>query len=321
MPLDRIYKNDTAIIQTELFSDDEVTPVNPASVSWDFVKPDGRSLIVDSLPLDPLTGEVVIARGSLVVNTITYPAYSVFTYNGGNWSNVAPNASSLLVDNSATLTIPASATSIVGPYRGLARFTMSDGTVQSQPIPVFEVVDILATPEDAVGIDIPVERAWMKLEDLFDSELGGPWLSDKTFAHFDRNKLKRLLPDALYTINNYYQPTTSFDDTNFPINHYPLVTQALLVEGIYHLIRSYVEQPMPTGSNISYFDRRDYLSRWQSVLEKEESKLNQLVDIFKMEYTGFGATAVLVGGYGTPLTRMSRYWRMRLPRWIGPWTG
>jgi hypothetical protein len=321
MPRDRVYKNDTVTVQTELFEEDEITPVNPVDVTWDFVRPDGRHLTVSSLPSVPVTVEAIILTASTTVGLTSYPPFTVLQYDGTTWNEVTPAAVSILLDNEATLSIPSACTSLEGPYRGLARFTLEDGSIQSQPMPVFEVVDPLAVPDAATGIDIPVERAWMKLEDLFDSELGGPWLSDKTFAHFDQNKLKRLLPDALYLINNGIQPTTSFDDLNFPSAHYPLVTQALLIEGIYHLIRSYVEQPLPAGSNISYFDRRDYLARWQSVLEKEENKFTQLVDIFKLEYTGFGATSILVGGYGTPLTRMSRYWRMRLPRWIGPWTG
>jgi hypothetical protein len=183
----------------------------------------------------------------------------------------------------------------------------------------FEVVDPLVVLASS-GIDTAVDHTMVKLEDLFDSDLGGPWLKDETKKAFDRRKLVALLPDALYMINNGYQPTTSFDETNFPTNHYPLVSQALLVEVIFHLIRSYTEQPLPSGGNISWFDRRDYMQRWQSVLEKEAERLTQYIDIFKMEYTGFGATAVLVGGYATPITRMSRYWRMRNPKYIGPWT-
>lgn len=107
-----------------------------------------------------------------------------------------------------------------------------------------------------------VERTWLKLEDLFDSELGGPHLRDRTLANFDMPKMARLLPDALYAIGATYSPIVTYTEENFPFDaHAPLAGQALLVETIRHLMRSYVEQPLPVGSNITYFDRRDYLNR------------------------------------------------------------
>jgi hypothetical protein len=271
MALERVYINDTAVLEAFIYGEDEVTPLPATSVTYKVKEPDGT---VSSI------------AGTLEDNNTEATAEFVPTQEG------------------------------LHPYT--ATFTLDNGRLKSYA-GNFEVVDplvVLATS----GIDTAVDHAMLKLEDLFDSELGGPWLQDKTVKSFDRRKLMNLLPDALYGINNYYMPITSFDETNFPTNHYPLVSQALMVEAIYHLIRSYTEQPLPAGSNISYFDRRDYQARWQSVLQKEEERLNQYIDIFKMEYTGFGATAVLVGGYATPITRMSRYWRMRNPKYIGPWT-
>jgi hypothetical protein len=136
---------------------------------------------------------------------------------------------------------------------------------------------------------------------------------------FNKDKLALLLPDALYLVNNEYQPITNFTEENWPEEHIPLASQALMVEGIYHLIRSYVEQPLPSGGTLNWYDRRDYVTRWQSVLQKEEDKLMHLADKFKLAFTGFGATSMIVGGYATPITRMSRFWRTRYPRYIGPW--
>ena len=204
-------------------------------------------------------------------------------------------------------------TDLAGPYDGQITFTLSDDSKRSA-VESFEVVDPLESSTEATtGLDGAIDRAWMKLEDLFDSELGGPWLRDKTMAYFDKNKLARLLPDALYYINNFYQPASNYDDINFPFDqHGPLLSQALLVEGIYHLMRSYVEQYLPANSNISYFDRRDYLQRWGTVLQLEEKKLLAWLDIFKRDLMGFGSTSTLIGGYnGIP--QAPRYMRGRFP--------
>lgn len=177
---------------------------------------------------------------------------------------------------------------------------------------------ILNEPANTVPTRI-VDHAWMKLEDLFDSELGGPWLTDETLKSFNKDKLALFLPDALYLVNNEFQPITTFNEENWPEDHIPLASQALMIEGIYHLIRSYVEQPLPSGGTLNWYDRRDYITRWQSVLQKEEQKLMNLADKFKLQFTGFGATSMIVGGYATPITRLSRFWRTRYPRYIGPW--
>lgn len=177
---------------------------------------------------------------------------------------------------------------------------------------------IIFSPANTVPIRI-IDHSWMKLEDLFDSELGGPWLTDETIKTFNKDKLALLLPDAIYRINNEFQPITTFNEENWPEEHIPLAAQSLMVEGIYHLIRSYVEQPLPSGGQLNWYDRRDYITRWQSVLTKEEEKLMHLADKFKLQFTGFGSTSMIVGGYATPITRLSKFWRTRYPRYIGPW--
>lgn len=206
-------------------------------------------------------------------------------------------------------------TNQVGLYQGRVRFELTNGALKSVPF-TFEVIDPFQTTTEATTpIEIAIDRAWMKLEDLFDSELGGPWLRDKTKNEFDREKIQRFVPDALYTIGATYQPVVMYDETNFPFDaHTPLLSQALLVEAIHHLIRSYVEQPQPVGGgNITYFERRDYLNRWQSVLEMEDKKLIGWIDLFKKEQMGYGSTATLLGGYSNVYGRSPRYMRGRYP--------
>lgn len=211
--------------------------------------------------------------------------------------------------------IPYTDTTQAGSYAAQVTFTLIDGSRRST-IMNFEVVDPLETTNQSLTpIDGVIDFAWMKFEDLFDSELGGPYLRDRTKNSFDREKLKRFLPTALYYINNYYQPATGYDDTTFPFaQHSPLLAQALVVEGIKHLMRSYVEQPSPGGPGTpSYFDRRNYLDRWKIILDSEEQTLNMWLDLFKRDQMGFGDTSTLVGGYASYTSRIPRYMRGKFP--------
>lgn len=245
-----------------------------------------------------------------------------------NWTVVKPDGTALtnpvasvLQGNEVVGVISGGDVDQTGLWRARAKFDLDDGTTRSV-IVNFEVVDPLLPqpgPTDN-SIEWVIEHAWMKLEDLFDSELGGPWLDDRSLRDSIHSKLSRFIPDALYYINNDSQPVTSFDETSFPLSqHKSLLAQGLLVEAIYQLMRSYVEQPNPVGATISYLDRRDYLQRWQSVLTLEEQKLQKLIDIFKLQYLGFGSSAILVGGYASSLVRTPAAYRTRYPRYVMPY--
>jgi hypothetical protein len=310
---DRIYLNDSAVIETDLTDDETGEPILVDSVSYQFNDPNGIPLFVRTLPLTPFIGQLVVltgADGGFVAN-------DVVEWNGAQWNKVDTAPAPILEENNSVFVFPAILTNDVGLYQGRAQFTTQDGLVKSTRV-AFEVLDPMETLSPTVVGRI-IDHAWLKLEDLFDSELGGPWMRDKTLNSFNKDKLAALLPDALYTINNEYQPTTTFDETNWPEAHIPLAAQGLLVEAIYHMIRTYVEQPLPSGGEMSWFDRRDYMQRWQSVLTVEEQKLFRLLDVFKIQFTGFGSTSILIGGYSSPITRLSKAWRTRYPRWIGPW--
>jgi hypothetical protein len=245
-----------------------------------------------------------------------------------NWAVVKPDGttlastvSTILTGNDVTGIISGPDIDQVGLWRARAKFDLDDGTTRSVLIN-FEVVDPLAPiaqPGDNTLAWV-IDHAWMKLEDLFDSELGGPYLDDRTMKNFSRDKLLQFVPDALYVINNDSQPVTTFDDTTFPLQqHKALLAQGVLVESIYQLMRSYVEQPNPVGQAITYFDRRDYLQRWQSVLTLEEQKFQKLIDIFKLQYLGFGSSAILIGGYASSLVRTPAAYRSRYPRYVMPY--
>lgn len=210
-------------------------------------------------------------------------------------------------------------TFLPGQYLAQITFTLNDADLtRRSTVLSFEVIDPLESTFDNPG-DSPVEktidRAWMKLEDLFDSELGGPHLRDRTMATFSRDKMKLMLPDALYNINFYYQPQTGYTEDDFPFeSQQPLLAEAILIESIRHLMRSYVEQPQPVGAGTpTYFDRRDYLSRWQQILQIEEDRFYMWLDLFKRGLMGFGHTSILVGGYASFTSRYPRYMRGRYP--------
>lgn len=315
----RSFLGDSPVIFADIYLDDGDTPASPTGVTWDTVDPDGIFIVGPALPATPLVGQpFLLTQGATDPFTFrSMPAYDAIIFDGAQWNDAGTGVSQL-AENEATLIIPPPIILKPGVYRTLARFNLPNNITKSL-LRTTEVIDALSDPVGTSQYDRAVDHAMIKLEDLFDAELGGPWVSDKTFKNFNRDKLGLLLPDALYTVNNEYQPVTSFSIDDFPPEHLPLLSQALLVEAIYHLARSYVEQPMPAGGQIGYFDRRDYLARWQTVLTVEEQKFVRLLDLFKQYYLGFGTTSMLLGGYSTPVTRLSKNWRTRYPRWIGPW--
>lgn len=154
------------------------------------------------------------------------------------------------------------------------------------------------------GMKQLVEDVWIRFADLFDSPDGGPNLQTYFQTHFSRNRLAQLLKFAVGRLNTAAQPYQTYTiDVNphgqgqFPIQAWgPLLAQALYVECLKHLVRSYVEQPMFVGGSVTRLDRRDYMDRWQSVLQMEEGLFSKEMDTFKIRNMGFGRPRVLVSG-------------------------
>lgn len=144
---------------------------------------------------------------------------------------------------------------------------------------------------------IAVERTWIKLGDLFDSPYGGPHLQVYLQTRFDRERLAQLLSGAVGRLNTISQPHQTMSLSNFPWDSWGAVAeQALLVEAIKHLMRSYVEQPDVQGVPTARTDRRDYLDRWAKILDMEKADLDEQLDTFKMAFMGLGSPGVLVSG-------------------------
>lgn len=199
-----------------------------------------------------------------------------------------------------SVTLSSDETSTVGPFRVDFLYSIN-GTPETYSVyltvgasdPFYDSLD--------PGFKSMIESVYIRFADLFDSPAGGPHLQTYFQSHFGRGRMAQLIRIAIGRLNTIAQPRTTYTLEGpgaFPFAQWgPLLEQALYVETIKHLIRSYVEQPeMLVSQGISRADRRDYMQRWQAVLEMETDDLQRALDIFKMQHMGLGRPRVLVAG-------------------------
>lgn len=196
----------------------------------------------------------------------------------------------------------------LGKYMWVAHFDMATGQRRSRR-GVFVSIDPFeqVIPEDYMTV---ADEVWMRLEDIFSSEEGGPWLRDMTLAWFSKEKVPYFVKEALLLIN-YTPPITGLDigffvyvNPNLPLSGGAfdpnknedsfILVQATLIAVIKHLMRSYVEQPDQIGANIVRETMRDYLQRWQIVLKQEEEAFKSLLTLWKRQFLNFGHSSLLV---------------------------
>jgi hypothetical protein len=184
----------------------------------------------------------------------------------------------------------------LGHHIVVATFELVDGTTKSTrcDFEVFDPFQVVDTP-----IRIVADGVWTKLEDCFDAENEGPWVHDMTLHFFREEKMEKFINDALFDINYQNPPTNvtigDFVPTTGMINaNYPLLVQAIFVQVLRHIMRSYVEQPLPTGANIAYQDRRDYLQRWQGMYELELEQYMRWLALWKRGFLQLGHSRLLV---------------------------
>lgn len=152
-----------------------------------------------------------------------------------------------------------------------------------------------------------VDNVKVRFADLFDSPQGGPHLVTYFQTHFTPARYAQLLRVAIGKLNTQSQPmmTYSLDGVNgalFPLNQWgSLLEKALYIEVLRHLRRSYVEQPMLMGGEVTRHDRRDYLDRWGAILEDELPDFQKSLETFKITHMFSGGARVLVSGgaYGS----------------------
>lgn len=206
-----------------------------------------------------------------------------------------------------------------GLYVWTAQFTLVSGEKRTQR-GEFNAYDPLEIPPQTRKNKI-AEEVWLRLEDCFDSELGGPWLREMTLSYFDPTKIERFIDEGLVYINGW-PPITSFGlemfttqvpstDPNEPTGTQEddpdqiLIIQATLLAVIRHLMRSYTEQELPQGANIVWQNRRDYLERWGQIYQLELQWFKEMVALWKRQFFNYGRSSLLVGqkagrlGYGT----------------------
>lgn len=204
-----------------------------------------------------------------------------------------------------------------GLYVYSAQFLLTSGEKRSRRED-FNVIDPMETPPTTQR-SMVAEEVWMRIEDCFDSDLGGPNLRDQTLAYFDREKVARFVAEGLVYINGW-PPITQFTLTDFTqtlpstdpaevglqemnLNQIVII-QSTLLAVIRHLMRSYVEQPDNVGANVVWMSRRDYLQRWETIYQLELAYFKELVALFKRQFLNYGHTSILAGwkagrlGYG-----------------------
>ena len=140
--------------------------------------------------------------------------------------------------------------------------------------------------------------------DLFDNTNGGaPSFVEEFQTNYNYERIAQLMVYALSKVNTIKQPLTNFvigpspKKKRFPEKWFGLLQLATYVEVLKHFIRTYVEQPtINGGTGVSYVDRRDYMTRWQQVLQGEQKDLEDAIRQFKREALGFGQGSFLVSG-------------------------
>lgn len=189
-------------------------------------------------------------------------------------------------------------TDLPGEYRVVAQFTFSDGSIKSTRSD-FEVYDPFDPPTPDAS-ELISQLVWRKIQDCFDSADGGPWMKDMTLNVFSPNRIKDFIAESLMDINVYNPPThLGIDTFTQKINNAPNPNLTILVQGTFisvvrHLMRSYVEQPNPTGGQITFEDRRDYMQRWGTIYQIEFQHYDHLVKLWKRQFLGLGQTKSLV---------------------------
>lgn len=169
-----------------------------------------------------------------------------------------------------------------------------------------------------------VEGVWFRFADLFDSPEGGPNLQTYFQTNWTRGRVAQLLGVAFGYVNTIQQPfqTWSMDGSTgpiFPVAQWgSLLSQALLVECIKHLRRSYTEQPDFQGSSVTRLDRQQYWERWGQILQEEQDTLKQQRDVLKISAMSLSQPMVLVSGgvygrygptrYAGSAAARPRYW-------------
>lgn len=186
-----------------------------------------------------------------------------------------------------------------GEYLAQAQFTLITQEIKSVMVN-FTVLDPFNVPPPTEA-QLVAEEVWLRFEDSFDSVEGGPILRDYTLSHFDVKKIERFIPEALLDIN-VQMPPTQYSISYFarPLGNgeinplMPLLSKGVMCKVLLHMIRSYMEQPVPQGAQIAYEDRTRYAQGWQTAYVTEREDWISMVRLYKRQELNLGHSAVLL---------------------------
>lgn len=241
----------------------------------------GLSIVQDGVPVDP-DGNVVTANLVRESDSVTVAALPVTRLDTGLYeAEVSPAASE---------------------QTGLFHIAWLY-EINGSPEPYRVYLEIGQANPDYDGLDPEyrqvVEDVWLRFADLYDSPDGSPHFTVYFQSKFSRGRVASIMRTGLRRINgiagaNY----TLSGNQKIPLGKYgSLLEQVTVVEVIKHIMRSYVEQPQVQGVNVANLDRRDYLQRWQTILQQEEGALEEMLDSLKIDRMGLvGSIGILVGG-------------------------
>lgn len=258
----------------------------------------------------------VIDSMGAVANADAAPTVGLYNYATGALVVSRP---SVQVTNPGVYRITLSSVETSNPGLWYLLWSYNFATVAQQYRTNIEIPSSTSKLYDTLsdGYRSIVDGVWMRFEDGFDSNVGGPHLQMYAQANFGHERVAQLMGIALKRINTASQPHTTYAmsaGTDFPFTEWGgILEQATAIEAIKHLMRSYVEQPAADGVNVARLDRRDYLSRWGEILEIEEKQFEDALAVFKLAQMNLGRGSVLVSGglYGslhpTNPTRRPRY--------------
>jgi len=212
---------------------------------------------------------------------------------------VAGAAGTVIADGTGQYVVSSGVNNEEGEYRAYATFTYNVDTLTGlkKTVPVFyDVIDAFERTGPHVS-DPYIDQAWLKLEDCFDSEFGGPWLRDMTMRVFDKTKLRSLTPEVLLAVNQQ-MPYSDWTLDSFPYTQGDagaLFAQGALVSAIRHLMRSYTEQPDVMSSPVAFMDRKRYQQAWKLQYDVEEKLFERWLNRWKLREYDLTHAAVLLG--------------------------
>lgn len=190
-----------------------------------------------------------------------------------------------------------------------------------QYVDFYQIVDPMPTYDNLTEEQksVVTQVQWM-LADLFDNTTGGvPHFAEEFQSNWGAERIAQLMQVGLQKVNFSSQPVTYYavgpGGTNgmvgLPPKYSGILLMATYLEVLRHFCRTYVEQPSYTSTaGVAMADRRDYLQRWQSILQSEEENFKNMVRLFKRDHLNFGSGALIVGGgiYGSGGSFQSGSW-------------